>query len=68
VIDREFDAAQHSGEEEAWLGATGQAPTTCPACAGRRLSPTALALRFDGRSIAAFTAEPWPHWRAGAHD
>jgi excinuclease ABC subunit A len=58
VIDRDFDVAQHSGEEEAWLGATGHAQTTCPACAGRRLNPTALALQFDGRSIAAFTAEP----------
>ena len=31
-------------------------PICCPACAGRRLNPTALAVRLETRSIADFTA------------
>jgi excinuclease ABC subunit A len=31
-------------------------PVTCPACGGRRLRRESLAVRFDGRSIADFTA------------
>ncbi|MFO1400923.1 MAG: excinuclease ABC subunit UvrA [Steroidobacteraceae bacterium] len=58
VLARDFDAAEHSGEEEAWLGPAGAAQAACPACDGRRLNPTALALRFGGRSIAALMAEP----------
>jgi excinuclease ABC subunit A len=58
VLARDFDAAEHSGEEEAWLGAGGAAHAACPACAGQRLNPTALALRLGGRSIAALMAEP----------
>ncbi|KAB7627811.1 excinuclease ABC subunit UvrA [Alkalilimnicola sp. S0819] len=47
-----FDAEQ-SGEEAAWEDAEAGA---CPACDGRRLNPTALAVRFQGRSIADYTA------------
>ncbi|HQU16347.1 MAG TPA: excinuclease ABC subunit UvrA [Gammaproteobacteria bacterium] len=52
-----FDAEQ-SGEEigwnEWWEGET----AVCSACAGQRLCPEALAVHFQGRSIAAFTALP----------
>jgi excinuclease ABC subunit A len=58
ILAREFDAAEHSGEEAAWLEAGASAQTPCPDCRGRRLNPTALALEFAGRSIAALTAEP----------
>jgi excinuclease ABC subunit A len=58
IVSGDFDADEHSGEEAAWLDAGDGAPAGCPACAGRRLNPTALALRFAGRSIAALTAEP----------
>ncbi|MCC7462511.1 MAG: excinuclease ABC subunit UvrA [Gammaproteobacteria bacterium] len=67
VVAREFDAAEHSGEEQAWLTAATAARAACPSCAGRRLNPTALALRFAGCSIAALTARPvseLAHWVA----
>ncbi|MGB4246162.1 MAG: hypothetical protein WBJ75_00485, partial [Pseudohongiellaceae bacterium] len=55
---------EQTGEEEVWL----EAPETedddalapervcCPACDGKRLNPTALAVQLEGRSIADFTA------------
>jgi excinuclease ABC subunit A len=52
-----FDAEQ-TGEEiwwNAWWEGTEQ---TCPACRGQRLRPEALAVRFQGRSIAELTG--WP--------
>ncbi len=51
-----------TGEEELWLESAGSedepapAPVCCPACQGRRLNPTALAVRLDGQSIADLTA------------
>jgi excinuclease ABC subunit A len=50
-----FDETQ-TGEEAWWneLGAAGE--QVCAACAGRRLRPEALAVRFEGRSIADFSA------------
>ncbi|WP_242476837.1 excinuclease ABC subunit UvrA [Halochromatium glycolicum] len=48
-----FDADQ-TGEEGRWLDAEAQAP--CPACAGQRLRPEALAVRFRGHSIADLSA------------
>ncbi|MDE2304314.1 MAG: excinuclease ABC subunit UvrA [Gammaproteobacteria bacterium] len=48
-----FDAEQ-TGEEPGWTEASAQC--ACPACAGRRLNPTALAVEFRGRSIADLTA------------
>jgi excinuclease ABC subunit A len=49
-----FDAEQ-SGEEVWWTDWwEGEAPA-CPACAGQRLNPEALAVRFRDRSIAEFT-------------
>ncbi len=58
ILTRDFDAAEDSGEEAAWLEAAGDAHAPCPDCHGQRLNPTALALEFEGRSIAALTAEP----------
>jgi excinuclease ABC subunit A len=49
-----FDAEQ-TGEEAAWAEAD-SAAEPCAACAGSRLRPEALAVRFQGESIAAFTA------------
>ncbi|MCS4503166.1 excinuclease ABC subunit UvrA [Arhodomonas aquaeolei] len=51
-----FDAEQ-TGEERSWRNVDEGEVTVCPACDGRRLNPTALAVRFTGRSIAAFTGE-----------
>ncbi len=47
-----FDAEQ-SGEESEWEDAEARA---CSACAGRRLKPDALAVRFHGETIAEVTA------------
>ncbi|HSB48053.1 MAG TPA: excinuclease ABC subunit A, partial [Burkholderiales bacterium] len=46
-----FDAEQ-SGEEIWWNDWYEGRPEPCPACAGQRLNPVALAVRFRGRSIA----------------
>ncbi|MGB8327982.1 MAG: excinuclease ABC subunit UvrA [Steroidobacteraceae bacterium] len=52
-----FDAEQ-TGEEPSWNAwYDGEAPA-CGSCAGRRLNPVALHVRFRDRSIAALTAEP----------
>ena len=49
-----FDAEQ-SGEEIWWTDWwEGEAPV-CPSCAGQRLNPEALAVRFNRQSIAGFT-------------
>jgi excinuclease ABC subunit A len=55
----QFDAEQ-SGEESTWREAgSGTAqdgePAACPDCAGQRLNPVALHVRFRDRSIAALT-------------
>ena len=50
-----FDAEQ-SGEEVWWNDWFEGEEKTCPACAGRRLNPVALAVRFQGRSIAEYAA------------
>ncbi len=50
-----FDAEQ-SGEEIWWNDWFEGEERTCPACGGRRLNPVALAVRFQGRSIAEHTA------------
>ncbi|MEZ4599755.1 MAG: excinuclease ABC subunit UvrA [Syntrophotaleaceae bacterium] len=52
-----FDEAQ-SGEEIWWNEWWEGAEQTCPSCSGQRLRPEALAVRFQGRSIADLTA--WP--------
>ncbi len=44
--------AEHSGEEAWWNAWYEGEETPCPACAGQRLNPISLAVRFDGRSIA----------------
>ncbi len=48
-----FDAEQ-TGEEAAWDALEDVRP--CPTCEGKRLNPTALAVRFQGRSIDSYTA------------
>jgi len=50
-----FDAEQ-SGEEIWWTDWWEGETPTCPGCAGQRLNPEALAVRFHERSIADFTA------------
>jgi excinuclease ABC subunit A len=52
-----FDAEQ-SGEEIWWNEWYEGEAEPCPACAGRRLNPTALAVKFRGRSIADLSALP----------
>jgi excinuclease ABC subunit A len=47
-----------SGEEAAWHMQDTQHAERCPDCAGQRLNPLALHLRFDGRNIAELTALP----------
>lgn len=48
-----FDADQ-SGEEGQWL--EGEGAPVCASCAGQRLNPEALAVRFRDHSIAALSA------------
>jgi excinuclease ABC subunit A len=45
-------AAEHSGEEVGWNDWYEGEESVCPTCAGQRLNRVALAVRFDGRSIA----------------
>ncbi len=52
-----FDAEQ-SGEEIWWNQWWEGGERICPDCRGQRLRPEALAVRFDGRSIAEFVALP----------
>ena len=52
-----FDQEQ-TGEEIWWNDWWGGAERTCPACAGLRLRPEALAVRFRDRSIAQYTRLP----------
>jgi excinuclease ABC subunit A len=52
-----FDAEQ-TGEEVWWNAWFEGEALTCPACQGRRLNPVALAVHFEGRSIAEYTALP----------
>jgi excinuclease ABC subunit A len=49
-----FDAEQ-SGEEIWWTDWWEGETPPCPSCGGRRLRPEALAVRFQGRSIADYT-------------
>jgi excinuclease ABC subunit A len=51
-----FDEAQ-SGEELWWNEWYELSPPPCSACQGQRLNPTALNVRFRGRSIAALSGE-----------
>ncbi len=50
-----FDAEQ-TGEEIWWNDWWEGAQRVCPSCEGTRLNPTALAVRFQNRSIAEFAA------------
>jgi excinuclease ABC subunit A len=52
-----FDAEQ-TGEEIGWNAWYEHDPTTCGACAGRRLNPVALNVRFRERSVASLASEP----------
>jgi excinuclease ABC subunit A len=52
-----FDAEQ-TGEEIWWNDWYEHDPQACSACAGQRLSPIALNVRFRDRSIAALASEP----------
>ena len=50
-----FDAEQ-SGEERSWSQAGDGESEACPACAGHRLRPEALAVHYRDRNIAGLTA------------
>ena len=50
-----FDGEQ-TGEEIWWNDWWEAAERVCPSCEGTRLNPTALAVRFQNRSIAGFAA------------
>jgi excinuclease ABC subunit A len=52
-----FDAEQ-TGEEIWWNDWFTDKERACPACAGRRLRPEALAVRFQEKNIAEFAALP----------
>jgi excinuclease ABC subunit A len=52
-----FDAEQ-SGEEGVWSEESAPAAEPCGQCAGQRLNREALAVRWQGESIAALTAHP----------
>ena len=52
-----FDAEQ-SGEEIWWNDWFAGEAEACPKCVGRRLNPNALAVRFEGQSIADLAALP----------
>ena len=49
--------AEHSGEEKWWNEWYTHAPQACGTCAGERLNPTALSVRFRERSIAALAGQ-----------
>jgi excinuclease ABC subunit A len=49
---------QQTGEEIWWNEWYEGEAAPCPACSGRRLNPTALAVRFRGRSIADLSRMP----------
>ena len=53
----DFDAEQ-TGEEIWWNEWYEGVAEPCPACEGKRLNPTALAVRFRGRSIADLASLP----------
>lgn len=62
-----FDAEQ-TGEEQGWQEVTDGDTKPCGACKGQRLNPTALSVRFKGKSIAdltALTVEEAARWLAG---
>jgi len=48
---------QQSGEELWWNEWYAHTPEPCASCQGQRLNPTALNVRFRGRSIAALAAD-----------
>lgn len=52
-----FDEEQ-TGEEASWNEWLADESTSCESCHGERLNPIARAVRFRGRSIGQFTAEP----------
>ncbi len=58
--------AEHSGEEHWWNDWFEGEAQACPACDGKRLNPTSLAVRFEGRSIADLGAMTVAQVRAWA--
>ncbi len=48
---------EHSGEEIWWNEWYAHSPQACGSCAGERLNPTALSVRFRERSIAALAGQ-----------
>ncbi len=55
ILEKVYEEAGETYRE--WL-MDFMSPVTCPACQGKRLKPTSLAVRVQGLSIADFTALP----------
>src|SRR5206468_2640534 len=55
-LERRYRETSSEGVRR-WIGSL-MNPTPCPACGGRRLRPESLAVKIDGRDIAAWTALP----------
>ena len=50
--DRDASREQEDQRLDSFLDEQGAGDETCPACAGKRLNPEALAVRYRGRSVA----------------
>jgi excinuclease ABC subunit A len=58
LIERQLVSLNGDESEETALYQSLISTTRCPACQGRRLQPTSLAVRVGGRSIAEYTELP----------
>ncbi|MBE0624449.1 MAG: excinuclease ABC subunit UvrA [Burkholderiales bacterium] len=56
--DRDASREQEDQRLDSFLDEQGEADQPCPACAGKRLNPEALAVRYRGRSVADLVEQP----------
>jgi len=56
--DRDASREQEDQRLDSFLDEQGESDQPCPACAGKRLNPEALAVRYRGRSLAELVAQP----------
>ncbi|MCJ7838089.1 MAG: excinuclease ABC subunit A, partial [Burkholderiales bacterium] len=56
--DRDASREQEDQRLDSFLDEQGESDQPCPACAGLRLNPEALAVRYRGRSVADLVAQP----------